>query len=333
MREPLTTVSDRLEIVELPRAAATHSFAEDVRAGLSAGIKTLSSKYFYDALGSALFDAITQLPEYYLTRAETEILRQCGWDIVRALEEPVEFLELGSGSAAKTRILIEEALRVQGALRYSPIDISTEALRASSTTLVDAYPNLSIRAYAGDYFAVLASGIVRFQRRALAMLMGSNIGNYPPAQARELVALVGTILRPGDGLLIGADRKKDRETLELAYDDPTGVTAAFDRNLLARVNRELGGTFDVKNFDHVARYDERRGCVDSYLQARFAQTARVAALDLDVSFAPGERIHTESSFKFDERDMTEIAAATGFTLRTSWHDRERRFEVYLLVRS
>ncbi|HVA27887.1 MAG TPA: L-histidine N(alpha)-methyltransferase [Candidatus Baltobacteraceae bacterium] len=333
MHEPLTTVSDRLEIVELPRAAATHSFADDVRAGLTAAPKTLSSKYFYDALGSALFDAITQLPEYYLTRAETEILRQCGWEIVRVLEEPVDFLELGSGSATKTRILIEEALRVQGSLRYSPIDISTDALRASSTTLVDTYPNLAIRAYAGDYFAVLASGIVRFQRRALAMLMGSNIGNYPPAQARELVALVGTVLRPGDGLLIGADRKKDRETLELAYDDPAGVTAAFDRNLLARVNRELGGTFDVKNFDHVARYDELRGCVDSYLQARFAQTARVAALGLDVSFAPGERIHTESSYKFDERDMTEIADATGFRLRTSWHDRERRFEVYLLVRS
>jgi len=332
MHEPLTTVSDRLEIVELPRAAATHSFADDVRAGLGVENKSLPSKYFYDALGSALFDAITQLPEYYLTRAETEILHEWGWEIVRVLDSPVEFLELGSGSATKTRILIEEALRMQGSLRYAPIDISMDALRASSTTLVDSYPNLSIRAYAGDYFTVLASKAVRFERRALAMLMGSNIGNYTPHEARALVALLGSALRPGDGLLIGADSKKDRATLERAYDDPTGVTAAFNRNLLARVNRELGGTFDVAGFDHVARYDERRGCVDSFLQTRSAQTARIAALDLDVTLAAGERIHTESSYKFDERDIEELAAATGFTLRKVWYDRERRFAVHLLVR-
>jgi L-histidine Nalpha-methyltransferase len=333
MHEPLTTVSDRLEIVELPRAAATHSFADDVRAGLGVTNKALSSKYFYDALGSALFDAITQLPEYYLTRAETEILREWGWEIVRMLDEPVEFLELGSGSATKTRVLIEEALRMQGSLRYAPIDISIEALRASSTTLVDAYPNLTIRAYAGDYFTVLASHVVSFKRRALAMLMGSNIGNYAPKDARALIALLGAALRPGDGLLIGADRKKDRGTLELAYDDPTGVTAAFNRNLLARVNRELGGTFDVANFDHVARYDAKRGCVDSFLQARFAQVARIEALDLDVPIAAGERIHTESSYKFNDEDMRTLAAATGFTVRKSWHDREQRFDLHLLVRT
>ncbi len=333
MHEPLTTVSDRLEIVELPRAAATHSFADDVRTGLCAKPKALSSKYFYDALGSALFDAITLLPEYYLTRAETEILREWGWEIVRVLDEPVEFLELGSGSATKTRILIEEALRVQGTLRYCPIDISTEALRDSSTKLVDAYPNLSIRAYAGDYFTVLASRVVRFKRRALAMLMGSNIGNYTPEAARALVSLLGAALRPGDGLLIGADRKKKRETLELANDDPTGVTAAFNRNLLARVNRELDGTFDVPNFDHVALYDERRGCVDSFLQARVAQTVRIAALDLDVTVDAGERIHTESSYKFNEQDMRDLAAATGFKVRKSWHDRAERFDLHLLVRA
>jgi len=332
MHEPLTTVSDRLEIVELPRAAATHSFADDVRTGLSAPAKSLSSKYFYDALGSALFDAITQLPEYYLTRAETEILREWGWEIVRVLDEPVEFLELGSGSATKTRILIEEALRVQGSLRYSPIDISHDALRTSSTVLVESYPQLSIRAYAGDYFTVLASKALRFERRALAMLMGSNIGNYAPQEARELVGLLGTALRPGDGLLVGADRKKDRATLELAYDDPTGVTAAFNRNLLARVNRELGGTFEIQNFDHVARYHERRGSVDSYLQARFAQRTRIAAIDMDVTLAAGERIHTESSYKFNDADMVSLARATGFNVRKSWHDREGRFDVHLLVR-
>jgi L-histidine Nalpha-methyltransferase len=333
MREPVTTVSDRLEIIELTRAAATQSFADDVRAGLSAPSKSISSKYFYDSLGSALFDAITQVHEYYLTRAETEILREWGWEIVRILNEPVEFLELGSGSATKTRILIEEALRVQSSLRYSPIDISAETLRVASSVLVDSYPRLTVRAYAGDYFTVLASKVVRFERRALAMLMGSNIGNYAPQDARSLVELIASALRPGDGLLIGVDRKKDRETLELAYDDPAGVTAAFDRNLLARVNRELGGTFALRNFDHVARYDEDRGYVDSYLQARFAQHVTIAGLNMEVSLAAGERIHTESSYKFNASDIQALAQATGFSLTKSWHDRAHRFDVHLLIRS
>ena len=332
MHGPTTAQSDRLEIVELPRASATHSFADDVREGLSADHKHLSSKYFYDALGSALFDAITYLPEYYLTRAETEILRDWGWEIVRVLDEPIEFLELGSGSATKTRILIEEALRVQSDLRYSPIDISADALRSSSSILVDSYPQLSVRAYAGDYFTVLASKAVRFDRRALAMLMGSNIGNYTPEAAGALVALVGAVLRPGDGLLIGVDRKKDSGTLELAYDDPAGVTAAFDRNILGRINRELGGTFELRNFDHVARYNDRRGCVESFLQSRFAQRVRIEALDMEVRLSAGERIHTESSYKFDAQDIGRLAHETGFSLSKTWHDRDRRFDLHLLVR-
>lgn len=323
---------ERLDIVDLPHAAAANSFADEVRAGLTAPQKYLSPKYLYDDLGSALFDAITRLPEYYLTRAETAILQAWGWEIVRALDGSVEFLELGSGSAAKTRVLIEEALRVQTTLRYSPIDISRDALQASSAALVGAYPKLSIRAYAGDYFAVLTSNVLRFERRVLAMLMGSNIGNYEPPQARKLVALIGKALRPGDGLLLGTDWKKDARTLEAAYDDPTGVTAAFDKNVLGRINRELGGTFDLRAFDHVATYDKRRGSVDSYLRARSEQRVHIAALDLDVAFAPGETIHTESSYKFDERDIAELAAAGSFQVSKIWHDVDKRFGVSLLVR-
>ncbi|MDQ2866339.1 MAG: L-histidine N(alpha)-methyltransferase [Candidatus Eremiobacteraeota bacterium] len=332
MREPLTTVHERLEIVELPSAAAACSFADDVRSGLRAAPKHLSSKYFYDDLGSAIFDAITKVPEYYLTGAETEILREWGWEIVRVLEEPVEFLELGSGSAAKTRHLIEEALRVQGKLRYSPIEISIDALRASSISLVDRYPGLSIRGYAGDYFTVLASGSLRFERRVLAMLMGSNIGNYRPEEAKRLLTLAGKALRPGDGLLLGADCRKDGKTLELAYNDPAGVTAAFDKNLLARINRELGGGFDLATFDHVASYDGRRGVVDSFLRSRIDQDVRIAALNATVHFDSGEAIHTESSYKFDEASIASLACAAGFTLRRTWYDRANRFGVSLLVR-
>lgn len=327
-----TTVSDRLEIVELKSGHASTNFGGDVAAGLTAASKRLASKYLYDDLGSALFDAITLLPEYYLTRVETQILQWYGWEIVRMLDAPCEFLELGSGSAVKTRLLIEEALRVQGRLRYSPIDISKSALEASSSTLVDAYPQLSVRAYAGDYFTALESRELRFNQRVLAMFMGSNIGNYEPAQARRLLSSLACALRSGDGLLLGTDLKKDRATLEAAYNDSTGVTAAFNRNLLGRINRELGGTFHLHDFDFSAVYDAKRGAVDSHLIARRAHSVAIEALHMQVHFKRGERIHTESSYKFDRPSVAALASACGYRHVKTWRDREQRFAIQLLVR-
>jgi L-histidine Nalpha-methyltransferase len=327
-----TAVSDRFELITVPRSRGVPSFADDVARGLASAPKRLSCKYFYDDVGSALFDAITRLPEYYLTAAEAEILAEWGWQIVRLLDAPVDFLELGSGSAIKTRLLIGEALRVQTELCYSPIDISTEALRQSSLALVEAYPGLRVRAYAGDYFDVLESHAVRLGRKTLAMLMGSNIGNYEPDEALELLRLLAAALRPGDGLLLGADLKKDRATLELAYDDPSGVTAAFDRNVLARINRELGADFDVRNFAHAARYDEIRGSVDSFLEAREASIVSIRTLGMRVEIAAGERIHTESSYKFSDEDVARMGRATGFRREYGWHDRASRFSLHLFVR-
>ncbi len=323
---------DRFELVTVPQSRGVPSFAEDVARGLTSEPKRLSCKYFYDDVGSALFDTITKLPEYYLTGAEAEILAEWGWQIVRLLDAPVDFLELGSGSAIKTRLLIGEALRVQTELCYSPIDISTEALRASSLALVESFPTLRVRAYAGDYFDVLESHAVRLERKTLAMLLGSNIGNYEPVEAADLLRLLCGALRPGDGLMLGADLKKDRATLELAYDDPSGVTAAFDRNLLARINRELGADFDVRNFDHVARYDEVRGSVDSFLQARAAATISIPSMELQVSVRSGERIHTESSYKFSDEDIVALGCAAGFRPESAWHDRANRFSLHLLVK-
>lgn len=327
-----TAVSDRFELITVPRSRGVPSFADDVARGLRADPKELSSKYFYDDVGSALFDAITRLPEYYLTAAEAQILADWGWQIVRLLDAPVDFLELGSGSAVKTRLLIGEALRVQTQLCYSPIDISTEALRQSSLALVEAYPGLHVRAYAGDYFDVLESHPVRHERKTLAMLMGSNIGNYQPDAARELLRLLGAALRPGDGLLLGVDLKKDRAILELAYDDPAGVTAAFDRNVLTRINRELNADFDVRNFKHIARYDQARGSVDSFLEARDGAIVTIRSLNLRVRLHAGERIHTESSYKFTDGEVVELAAAGGFASAAAWRDRAKRFAVHLLVR-
>jgi L-histidine N-alpha-methyltransferase len=327
-----TAVSDRFELITVPRSRGVPSFAQDVAQGLRAKPKHLSSKYFYDEVGSALFDAITHLPEYYLTKAETDILSQWGWQIVRVLNTPLDFVELGSGSAIKTRLLIGEALRVQPQLRYSPIDISTEAIRASSMALVESYPALSVRAYAGDYFDVLAAHVLVSERKMLAMFMGSNIGNYEPDEAKQLLALLGGALRPGDGLLLGADLKKDAATLELAYDDPTGVTAAFNRNLLARINRELDADFDVRKFEHVAHYDEARGSVDSFLEACERMSVPIRSLGLRVPFAAGERIHTESSYKFTDDEIAALGRAAGFRPQAVWHDRANRFGVQLLVK-
>lgn len=327
-----TAVSDRFELITVPRSRGVPSFADEVARGLTSEPKRLSCKYFYDDIGSALFDVITRLPEYYLTAAEAEILSEWGWQIVRLLDAPVDFLELGSGSAVKTRLLIGEALRVQSTLCYSPIDISTEALRASSLALVENYPTLRVRAYAGDYFDVLESHAVRLERKTLAMLMGSNIGNYEPPEALELLRLLGLALRPGDGLLLGADLKKNRAALELAYDDPAGVTAAFDRNLLGRINRELDADFDLRNFAHVARYDDLRASVDSFLEAREPSVVSVRALGLRIEIRAGERIHTESSYKFGDDEVVRLGRAAGFRPESAWHDRRNRFSLHLLVR-
>lgn len=322
--------SSRLEIVSVQTPLHVASFADDVRRGLTAGYKGLPSKWFYDDVGSALFDAITLLPEYYLTRVETEILRESGWEIARALGNPVEFVELGSGSAMKTRILIGEALRVQRTLRYTPIDISEDALRSSARSLVDSFPALSVTAFSGDYFSVLGTERMHRDGRVLTMFMGSNLGNYEPAEAKKLLRRIAASMKPIDGLLLGLDLKKDVKTLELAYADPTGVTAAFNLNLLGRVNRELGGTFAIEAFRHVARYDSSTGSVRSYLESRRAQSVRIDGIGIEVSLAAGERIHTESSYKFSPADITELASAAGLTVARRWSDRGERFCVVLL---
>ena len=286
MHSTLTTISDRLEIVTVPHTARTATFGEDVAAGLGASQKHLSSKYFYDDLGSALFDAITHLPEYYLTRAETEILHESGWEIVRALEEPVEFLELGSGSAVKTRILIDEALRAQGTLRYSPIDISADALESSARSLVDAYPQLRIRGYAADYFDVLGSPELTHERRVLAMFMGSNIGNYDPTSADALLKKMNASLRPGDGLLIGADLRIGRARSGLRRPDRRHG-----------VRQERPGAHQSRTRRHVrrARVRTRRDLRPDTWRGRVVRidpgaTRAHQALGLTIAFAAGERI-------------------------------------------
>lgn len=328
--EPLE-VQERLWLYRAPESARAHTFAEDVRAGLARAPKRLLPKYLYDDLGSELFEAICLLPEYYLTRAETEILGRDAGAMLDAFGHPLELIELGSGSASKTRLLIAQALRRQERLIYHPIDISSGALIASATRLIADFEGLVVKAHANDYFNVLASGALDTTDRILALFMGSNIGNYEPAQAAALLRALAGALRPGDGLLLGADLKKDPAILERAYDDSIGLTAAFNKNLLARINRELGGTFDPTLFEHVAHYDAGKGSVDSFLVSQRSQTVAIAGLDIAVRFALGEAIFTESSYKFSPEDIAQIGARAGFTVRGTWSDAERRFCVWLLV--
>jgi dimethylhistidine N-methyltransferase len=330
MDTTLTPITDRFALYRDPHPARIATFGEDARAGLTAPRKKLSPMYLYDDLGSSLFEAITRLPEYYLTRVERDLLATYAREIVDRLGGPLELLELGSGSALKTRVVIEAILERQPRLRFMPVDISSEALTDSSLALIDAHPQLSVHGYASDYFSLLRN--VRFPTsdRILALYLGSNIGNFEPAQARDLLHSLARALKPGDALLLGFDLKKDTSILELAYDDPTGVTAAFNKNLLGRMNRELDANFDLHAFDFVVHYDEARGAVDSFLRSKRAQTVVLRGIDCTVDFAEGETIHTESSYKFSRDDAQALARETGWKMTQSWTDAGQRYALSLL---
>ncbi len=305
------------------------SFAEDVRNGLAAMPKTLKPKYLYDALGSLLFEAICLLPEYYLTRAETEIFERHAAEIVERLPAPITIVELGSGSSVKTRLLIEAILARQSGLCYQPIDISETILEQSSKQLLEDYPNLRIVAHATDYTRGIGSIERRGGEKVLALFLGSNIGNYTPDEARELLSQIRGALRPGDGLLLGVDMKKNPETLEAAYNDALCLTAAFSRNILLRINRELDADFDLEQFRHRAFFNEDRSRIEIHLVSMARQkvnildpeSGRVAQFE----FQAGETIHTENSYKYDLETLAALAERVGFKPARSWFDSGRRF--------
>ena len=316
-------------------SAAADDFAGDVRRGLTAARKSLPPKYFYDELGSQLFEAICLLPEYYLTRAEAEIFARHSEEIVAraSRDSRVTLFELGSGSATKTRRIVEALVAAQGELKYVPVDISPAALEAGARALLREFKSLRVSAYASDYDAALPllAGEMREGERALVLFLGSNVGNFDREGAREFLKKVRRVLRAGDALLLGADLKKDAAVLEAAYDDPLGVTAAFNLNLLARINRELRADFRVRDFRHVALYDEREGRVEMHLESAREQTVNIGALSLSITFGEGERIHTENSYKYDLEGLSALAAETGFTRAETWLDSNERFSSNLFV--
>ncbi len=316
-----------------PAAAApvknNNTFANDIRRGLTAPQKFLLPKYFYNELGSQLFEAICQLPEYYPTRCEAEILRRYAGQIIRNLPKPISLVELGSGSSVKTRYLIEALLASQGHLLYQPTDISATILEQSGNLLRQAYPSLEIAAQARDYTQGLGTLKRTPEGSLLVLFLGSNIGNYDTPQAQQLLIQIHNSLRVGDSLLLGADLKKSPAILEPAYNDALGVTAAFNLNLLLRINDEFRADFDLNQFAHRAVYNPHLGRIESYLVSQIAQTVTIQDLDLIISFQPQEAIHTESSWKFDLDQLAQLAKESGFTPEAVWLDSEEKFSCNL----
>jgi L-histidine N-alpha-methyltransferase len=324
---PRAAEAGRLSIVRLADAPAAESFAEAVRRGLESSPKSLPCQYFYDEAGSELFERICEQPEYYVTRAEDSILREHAPAMVAGWFRAPVMLELGSGSSSKTRRLIGAALGTYGELHYVPIDVSPTILEASARGLVRDFPRLRVTGYAGDYRHALKALAGQIDRPKLLVFLGSSLGNYEPGVAVGLLGAIARSLGPADRLLLGTDLVKDPVTLEAAYDDALGVTAAFNRNLLARINRELGADFDLDRFAHEARYRADLARVEMHLVSRCDQAVRVPGAGLVAAFRAGESIHTESSHKYTPETLADLARRSGFAEETAWTDPRGAFRV------
>jgi L-histidine Nalpha-methyltransferase len=329
----MTTIEYRL-----PPDYRAASLRADALAGLTATPKSLPPKWFYDAQGSALFEKITELPEYYPTRAERSILRAAAAEIARIARARV-LVELGSGSSEKTRLLLS-ALRAEGTLEaYVPVDVSESALVGAEEALAVEYPGLAVHAVVSDFEQYLgledsASSTGSADSVAgprLVAFLGSTIGNMVPAERAAFLRRVRASLRPGDSFLLGTDLVKDAGVLVAAYDDSAGVTAAFNKNVLAVLNAELGADFDLDGFEHVAVWDPANEWIEMRLRATAEQRARVRDLDLDVHFAAGEEMRTEVSAKFRRAGVEAELAAAGLALRAWWTDPGERFGLSLSV--
>ena len=315
-----------------PTAGSTTQFAEDVRTGLEKrGQKELPSRYFYDDIGSALFEVISLLPEYGLTRAGERILRRHVEEITARVPSPLVVAELGSGSGKKTRWILEAIARRQPTL-YHPIEISRAALSMCENEL-NQLDSVSVLGFEAGYLDGLRKVAVRRQdhQHLLVLFLGSSIGNFDRKPGEEFLRKIREILVLGDALLLATDLEKPADRLLEAYDDPLGVTAAFNLNLLSRINRELEGDFDLAKFRHLALYNERERRIEMHLRSTVEQTVTVRKSELSVTFQKDETIWTESSHKYAPQEVIEMAQRTGFRCDGQWFDEEWPFAENLLL--
>jgi len=305
-----------------------------VRAGLLAAPKRLPPWLFYDAAGSRLFESITGLPEYYLTRTERSILARHAEEMVERAAQPsrnarLRIAELGAGSADKTRLLLKAAVARQSEVVYEPVDVSATALLIAQARIEREIPGVQVRPLAMDYTNGFALDPAGAGERRLVLYIGSSIGNFEPDEAARLLRKVRAQLAPGDGLLLGVDLVKDEQTLLAAYDDAAGVTAAFNKNILTRLNRDLAADFDTAAFAHRAAWNRARSRMEMHLVSRAPQRIRLGALDLEVEFKAGESIHTENSYKYAPGGAEAMLESAGFTAAGSWTDARGWFSVCL----
>ncbi len=304
-------------------AIKQNTFADDVAKGLSATPKFLSSKYFYDDEGSRLFQEIMKLPEYYLTRTETEIFSTQTQEIFEAFAEnstAFDLIELGAGDGTKTSLLVDYFLKRNADFRYVPIDISSEALNFLTEKFSAQFPNLSIQPEQGDYFRTLETFKSKSAKRKVILFLGSNIGNFSHEQAVDFFRHLRVVMNPHDTLFIGFDLQKDPLTILAAYDDASRVTAAFNTNLLTRINRELGADFSLENFSHYATYHPIEGAARSFLISRQPQTVHIKALNTRFEFVAWEPIFMEISQKYTLPTIENLAQASGFTVSQNFTD-------------
>ena len=302
-------------------------FLKDVVAGLSASPKALPSKYFYDAEGSRLFEAICDLPEYYLTRTETALLRRIAPEIAARIPEGAALVEFGSGASTKTRILLDAAPQISA---YAPIDISQSALDAAAASIEASYPALTVAPLVDDFTKALRLPSAVDGRVAVGFFPGSTIGNFPPAEAEDFLRRAGDLLGAGGMMVVGADVAKSAEVLIPAYDDAQGVTAAFNLNILTRINRELGGNFDLSAFEHRAVWNDLESRIEMHLVSLSAQGVTIGGRGFD--FAAGETIHTENSYKYRREAFEAIAERAGWSVLRKWESPEPAFAIYALTR-
>ncbi|MGY3616351.1 L-histidine N(alpha)-methyltransferase [Bradyrhizobium sp. USDA 10063] len=305
----------------------TAAFADDVIGQLAQHPKRLSPKYFYDAAGSELFEQITVQPEYYPTRTELGILRDRGADIAAIIPAGAALVEFGAGATTKVRLLLEHC--EFGA--YVPVDISGDFLNAQADGLRKDFPGLRVYPVAADFTAPFALPAEIAETPKVGFFPGSTIGNFEPQEAADFLRTAREILGSGAQMIIGADLEKDERVLYNAYNDSAGVTARFNLNVLVRINRELGGNFDLPAFSHRSVYNRDRHRIEMHLISRKAQSVRI--LGNTFSFRPGESIHTENSYKYSLERFTELARNSGWTVRESWTDAAKMFSVHALVAS
>jgi L-histidine Nalpha-methyltransferase len=312
----------------LSPSSYAESLRADVRAGLTASPKALPPKYFYDERGSELFDEITRLEEYYPTRTERAILDAHAEEIA-SVSGARTLVELGSGTSEKTRLLLD-SLRDAGTLaEFVPFDVDPAVLEIASAAIAAEYPSVDVNAVVGDFERHL--GVLPARGRRLVAFLGSTIGNFAPAARADFLAALRTTLNDGDSFLLGTDLVKDVDRLVAAYDDAAGVTAEFNRNVLAVINRELDADFDVSSFTHVARWNAEQEWIEMHLRSERAQTVRVGELDLTVEFAAGELMRTEISAKFRRARVEADLAKAGLRLTHWWTDPASDFALSLSV--